>query len=223
MVRSQDVQRWSWLDERRVLALGHVILADRVVPLTLPGQVQRDRVDVIVAELGACLQHALEAVEGGVHIVDVSAAVHPAVVVLLELVAIHRVDGVGEVRDQVEVVVDRVDRGIPAPPVLARPQVERKAVAVRIAAGGLVDAAEAVDRAVVDGALRDLVGTVPAAVVAHRGQRPAAPVIPLTVFHYATGLLKVLRPVPRAIALRPVEPEQQCATATSGEAVPSTR
>ena len=72
------------------------------------GEIQAHMPDVIETRIDAEAQRAREAAvfgvarELGVH------AVCLAVVELLELVAIHRVEGIGEVGEQIELVVERV-------------------------------------------------------------------------------------------------------------------
>src|SRR5262245_53525294 len=85
----------------------------------------------------------------------------------------------------------------------------RQAVAMRLAAVGRVDVAETVDRAVADGALRDLVRAAPVRVVAHRRDRPAAPIEFLRVLEQSAPLPKVLWQLPGTVGPRTLEADQQ--------------
>ena len=71
-------------------------------------------------------------------------AVGLAIVELLELIAVRGVDGVGEVREQVEVVVERVRVRLEVPLAQRLRNLEVERVAMRLAAVGGIDEAEAV-------------------------------------------------------------------------------
>src|SRR5262249_36523193 len=102
--------------------------------------------------------------------------IDPPLVLLLELVAVHGVvQEVGEVREEVQAVVDGVPLDLGEPPPAALPPFAGEARAVRPAVVGGVERPEAIDEPGVDGALRDLVGGVPSSRIAHGGQ--AQPVL----------------------------------------------
>ena len=71
-------------------------------------------------------------------------AVRLAVVELLELIAVRGVERVGEVREQVELVVERVGVRLEAPVAERLRDFEVQRVAMRLAAVGGIDEAEAV-------------------------------------------------------------------------------
>ena len=75
---------------------------------------------------------------------------------------------------------------------------------------------EAGDVARLDGAQRNLVGAVPAAVVAHGDDLVAAGIAAAGEFRDTAGLAEVLRQRPRPVARRPVEAEQQRAAGEFG-------
>ena len=98
-------------------------------------------------------------------------AIHLTPVLLLELVAVHRVvEKEGEVRKEVQPIVEeiamdmgRAVRGAPSP-------LPGGAVAMGVAAVALIQSTEAPDEAAVHGAARYLIGGVPVPAVAHGGQ-----------------------------------------------------
>src|SRR3954453_19802587 len=91
---------------------------------------------------------SIERAERQRHRVAQRAAEDVAIVELLELVAvIGIVEPVGEVRDEVELVVDEIGEGLQLPGASARPVIRGQAVAMRLATVRRVDEAEAVDLA----------------------------------------------------------------------------
>ncbi len=87
---------------------GHGVLANRVVPHPIVGQVEAHTPDVFVARFHA--EHQLPgeaAVVGGAHQLGVQ-SVRPAFIELFELVAVVGIEEVGEVGKQVQLIVERV-------------------------------------------------------------------------------------------------------------------
>ena len=130
--------------------------------------IEADVADVVVPEL-----HADRILRRPVHppadaAVGESRAAHEAVIGLLELIAVLGVvEEIGEVREQVEVVLEAVgaERGAGVP--IAALPLERGAVARRLAAIGRVDQAESADATVGHRARRDLIGRVPPPAITH--------------------------------------------------------
>ena len=107
-------------------------------------------------------------------VVEVGAVV-ATVVELLELVAIDRVvEKVGEVRKQLQAIVDRVEPAAHLRIAIARPERKRQHVAVRVAAAGRIDETVAVDPTVGDRTFGNLIAAGPAVVVGAEGQADPA-------------------------------------------------
>ena len=99
---------------------------------------------------------------------------HAAAVELLELVAIHRVGGVGEVRIEIETIVHRVAVHTQGPGTKRLPPARGEAIAVGFAAIGGVVVAEAADGTGSHRTAGNLVGRIPLPAIAHGQQVEAA-------------------------------------------------
>ena len=127
-----------------------------------------------MAHLNAHRGGAVSAADSVVETAAGGTTEHPAMFGLLELVGVERcriVQVVGEVGKQVHAGLDHVGVELEGAVVVAAFGVVRDAVARGLATIGRIDGTEAVDQAAVDGALRDLVGRVPAGRVGHGGDR----------------------------------------------------
>src|SRR3569623_1353255 len=87
--------------------------------------------------------------------------------------------------------------------------VRGEALAVGVAAIGGIEGAKARDEALVDGALRYLVGGVPAAVVGHGRDRIAVAVITLAVAQHAVEFAVVVRVIVRPVVVEGLDGVQQ--------------
>jgi len=186
--------------------LDHAVLPRRRQPLALARRVQPDRVDAILTQLEADGVARRSPPQRGAARPRTSPAEDPAIVGLLELVAVLGIgEEVGEVRPQVEAVVDRVRgrREFATPQRSAR--IEREAVAGRFATVGSVERAVAVEASTVDRAARDLVGRIPLARVAHRGRGDLRLAHLPGVAQHAVELAVVLRHLPRPVVVHQLE------------------
>ena len=132
------------LDEQAKPQALHCILADGRTAHATFGEIQADLADVVEAGFHAEAQLAGQAADAVVAANFGVQAVSLAVVELLELIAVRGVDGVGEVREQVELVVERVGVRLEVPLAERLRDFEVERVAMRLAAVGGIDEAEAV-------------------------------------------------------------------------------
>ena len=84
------------------------------------------------------------------------------------------------------------------------------------AAVGRIERAEAADDALVDGALRHLIGRVPGVGIGHRRQRQPVGRGALAVAHHAVDLAHIVRHVPRAVVFDPFDGSEQRARTDRG-------
>jgi hypothetical protein len=138
-------------------------------------------------------------------------AVGAAVVELFELVAVPRVHGVREVREEVESVVERVRVRLQRPTTHRSRGLERQRVPVRAAAVRRVHEAEAVEQARTHGALRDLVRRDPFALVERGRHRPGVAAFAARVLQQRVGAAEFLLEPPRAIGATVLETPEQVA------------
>ena len=137
------------------------------------------------------------ATEDGVACVE---AAGPAMVALLELIAASRIrEEVGEVREQIEVVVEAVGHEPRLRLVVGAMPFPLHAVALRVAAVGRIERAEEADQR--DRALRDLIARVPLAVIRPHRRTEAVPAIALAVGHEAVELAIVVGMHPWAVVV----------------------
>ena len=109
------------------------------------GEIEAHLADVVEAGFDADAQLAGQAADSWLSRAQLGVqAVSLAIVELLELIAVRGVDGVGEVGEQVEVVVERVGVGLEVPLAERLLDLEVQRVAMRFAAVGGIDVAEAV-------------------------------------------------------------------------------
>ena len=138
-----------------------------------------------------------------------AAAAHPALVELLELVALRAVELIGEVRVQIEVLIEAVEhaRGSRSP---------RRCGATRRRACTSASCRRRCRRAnrsarsrAVERALRDLVGGVPLAGVGRCRDAPAEGVVAQAVAQHAVDLLEVIGLLPGAVVVQQLERVEQ--------------
>ena len=200
--------------------LEHRVPAPRVEPDARFGVIETDRADVVVPDLHAdrvlCRSTcaAAEPAVGGL------AAGDEAMIRLFDLIAVDGiVQEVREVREEVEVVADAVDRDVGHGVAAAPLPLAGGAVAIRVAAVGRVDRAEPADDAVGDRRGRHLVGRIPPAVVSHRCQRQPVERVAARIADDPVQFLVVVGVRPRAVVVLRVERRQEAAAA----APPATR
>ena len=158
------------LDKQTETQALHGILADGRTAQSIAGEIQADLADIVEAGLDARAEFTGQAAERIVAPDFGVQTISLAVIELLELIAVGGIEGIGEVREQVELVVERVGIRREAPGSQRPRNLEVERVTMRFAAVGGIDVAEAVQQARVEGALRNLVGGIPAAVVTGGGQ-----------------------------------------------------
>jgi hypothetical protein len=135
--------------------------------------------------------------------VDGVDAAGDAPVRLGELVAVQGVvHVVGEVGPQAELVADQVGVHLGGAVGAGLAPHAGQAVAARFAAVGAVDRIEAADAAVVHGALRNLVGRIPAAVVGHGRHAPAVVGVAAAVAQHAVQLAVIVAAGERAVVVQ---------------------
>jgi len=170
--QARSPSRISHVESER--ALLDAVLAHRRNALTRARVIEADRVDVVATQLHAGGERAGDTADRIPASERTVETVHAAVVELLELVAVLPiVEDIGEVREKIELVVDRVGERVPADRLALVVPVEGQAAACRVAAVGGIDEAEPVERAGLDRAQRGLVCRGPVAVVGARRERPA--------------------------------------------------
>ena len=218
MVRSQSVHRAVVSAHRPTLPSLHAVFADGRERLALQRLEQSD-MDVVAARLQAEAGLGLDT--GKAHVEGV-AGVEPidrAAVGLAELIAIDGiVEEVGEIVEQAERRADHIGIDL-ALAVLARLRpIARQREAARGAAVGRVERAEPADHALIDRALRHLIGRIPAVGIGHRRQREAVGGGALAVAQHAVQLADIVRHVPRAVIFVGLEGCEQRALADRGRA-----
>ena len=149
----------------------HVVAADGVEEGAARGVAEGEFVDEIVAELeaggdgGGAIENRKRRGAGEAE------AEHAAAVALVELVSVDGVvEEVSEVREEVQPIGERVNVEVCFGVGGARGPIEGKAGAIRLAAVGGIDVAEAIEGAAGDGAERDLIGGIPAGAVGEGGE-----------------------------------------------------
>ena len=155
--------------------LTHLVAADVGVGRAFDSLGQ-GHVDVVEAALHPDARLAVEVSEPALEGVMAMEAEDRALVALAELVAdrVGRViEEIGEVVVERQRAVDRVGLELAQTERVALAQPRRQAVAAGIAAVGRIERAPAADEALLDGALRDLIGRRPAVLVGHAGDRDA--------------------------------------------------
>ena len=146
------------------------------------------------------------------------------VVRLLELVAVHRiVEKVREVREEIEVVADPVRADLRAHVLASALPLDRPAVAVGVAAVGLVDCAKPVDASRRDRARRNLIGRIPGPAVSHAGHgEPIQRVTPAETDH-TVELAEIVGVQPRPVIPLHLHSREQGAAADRDDAAASAR
>ena len=182
--------------------------------------------DEVVADLQADAVLGLAPEERHVPLVGRLEARGHALVHLLELVGrrVGRVvQEVGEVREQVEVVVEGVGHQLRGGGVVAPVPLGNRAVALRVAAGGRVQRAEAADLEAAgdgvvarEGALRDLVGAVPLAAIGEAQHAPPERVVAGAVAEDAVALPEVVALLPGTVLVHEFHAVEQRAVAELG-------
>jgi hypothetical protein len=133
-------------------------------------------------------------------------AIHLAPVLLFELVAVHRVvEKEGEVRKQVQPVVEEIAVDMGGAVRGAPPPLPGGAVAMGVAAVALIQGTEASDVAAVHGAARYLIGGVPVPAVAHGGQVETVEGVTAAVAQYAVVAAILVGMVPGTVIIEDLE------------------
>jgi len=149
------------------------------------------------------------------------AAVVVAHVALFELVAADRVvEEIGEVREQPQVIAHRVRVHEQASCAERRVIARRRGIARGVAAEIRIDLVERIDAPLCHGALRNLVGGIPAAVVRGDVELQSALVVAAAMAQQQRRLAFVLRLFPRAVVdaeIDRTEPAAAGAFARRGE------
>ena len=141
---------------------------------------------------------------------------HEPVIGLLELIAVLGVvEEIGEVREQVEVVLEAVgaERGAGVP--AATLPLDRRAVARRLSAISRIDQAKSPDASVCHRARRDLIGRVPRPAITHQRRRQAVARIAPRVANQPVELSQIVGLFPRAVAALEFERSEERAPADS--------
>ena len=193
----------------RVAALHDGVLARDADALSTDGSVQADGVDIVAPHLDADGDVVIQSCRLQRPPPRRRAAVDTAVIELFELIAVVDVGRVGEVREQIQSVVDCVRIGAQLSCADARRPVHTEAVAMRIAAVGRIDEPEAVECACVHCTLRNLIRRTPFAFIPLRGYGEATGFARARIPQQCVGLPKVLFQQPGPVGLRVVDAEQQ--------------
>ena len=209
VVRSQSVQRAVVSAHRPTLP--SLTRSSRTVEsvVALQGLEQADP-DIVAARLQPDAGLRLDAADAHIEGVAGIEAVDRAPVDLAELVAIDGVvEKVGEIVVEPQRRVDHIGVDL-ALPVLARMRpIARQREAARDAAIGRIERAEPADDALVDRALRHLIGRIPAVGIGHRRQRKAVGRGALAVAQHAVDLAHIVRHVPRAVVFDALDRGEQ--------------
>ena len=170
-------------------AFGDRVVAHSAGDLTLDGVEQADLADVVVATFDA----DAPAAAAPLPLLRQVGAVNLSSIDLLELVAIDRVvEEIGEVRPQVQAVVDRICTGIEVAAERRPAPATGQAVPRTPAAIGGFQLAERIDQPLIHGPLRDLVRRIPRVPVAHERQVAQAAPQWRAVTQQPAGLADVL-------------------------------
>ena len=129
---------------------------------------------------------------------------------LLELIAVLRVvEEIGEVRKQVQAVVQQ-EAGCPQRRGALRLLIlGGEALAVRLPSIAGIEKTETRDEALGDGAFRDLVGRIPVRPIAHASQREPVAIVAAAVPQDAIDLAVIVRTHPRAVVVVDLECAKQ--------------
>src|SRR5262249_603709 len=128
-------------------------------------------------------------------------AVDVPVVVLLELVAVHRIGEVGEVREEIEVVAEKISLRTPRTRRSATRDFSGDAPAATATPVGPIDVAEAGDEPRTDCTPWNLVRRTPAGVIAHGCECVGERLIVAAVFHEAGRTVVSLGQAPGPLRL----------------------
>ena len=212
------------LGESAGARLKHRVLPDRFQRPARDRVIQADVRDVVVAKLNADRILDSPARPATEPPVTQSCARDEAMIGLAELIAVLRVvEEVSEVGEQVQVVREAERRQLRARVVSRALPFERSAVAVRIAAIRRVDRPEPIERSIVYGARRNLVGRVPDAAVPHPREREAVLRVAAAVADEAVDLPEAVRLVPRPVVVLHFERGEQTALRRSPGTRPRAR
>lgn len=134
------------------------------------------------------------------------AAGNGAVIRLLELITIHRVGGVSEVRDEIEILVNDVNIRAPVACAELAPGIGRETVAIALAAIRRIDETESIDLSGFHGAQRNLVHGGPATVITHERPRVALLVRAVCVLGEPIHFAQIFIEISMAVRLRLKKP-----------------
>ena len=206
------------------VAFLHAVLAHGRERCALQGLEQPDR-DVVVAGLQPDAGLGFDA--GKSHIESVAGVEtgKRAAIELAELVAVDGiVEEIGEIVEELQRRADHIGADL-ALAVLARLRpVARQAETARGSAVGGIERAEPVDEALIDGALRHLIGRRPAVRIGHRGKRKAVGGGALAVAQHAVQLADIVGHIPRAVVFAGLRsPRAACPSPTAVDPAASAR
>ncbi len=195
------------------IAFPHAVLAHGRERLALECLEQPDP-DIVAARLQSDAGLRLDAGDAQVEGVAGVEPIDHAPVHLAELIAIDGVvEKIGEVVVEPQRRVDRIGVDL-ALSVFARVRpIARQREAARRAAIRRIERTEPADQALVDGALRHLIGRIPAVGIGHRRQREPVSGGALAVAQHAVPLAHIIRHVPRTIIPDTLEGGEQRAGA----------
>ena len=209
VVRSQSVQRAVVSAHRPTLPSLHAVFAHGRERLALQCLEQADT-DIVTARLQPDAGLGFDAADAHIEGVAGIEAIDRAPVHLAELVAIDGiVEKIGEIVVEPQRRVDHIGVDL-ALPVFARLRpVARQREPARDAAIGRIERAEPADHALVDRALRHLIGRIPAVGIGHRRQREPVGRGALAVAQHAVQLAHIVRHVPRTVVFDALEGREQ--------------
>lgn len=139
-------------------------------------------------------------------------AARETLVRLLELVATVGVgEEIGEVREQVQVVIKTVCHDFRRALIVTAMPFGLQAVTLGIAASGVIPRTEERNQAVIHGALRHLIARIPFAVIAARGDAETVGIITTAIGENAIELLIIVGILPRPIVMIKFKPIKQVA------------
>ena len=175
--------------------------------------------DVVIAALHADAGLRLQAAKAPVEGMPRIETAEGAAVELVELVAIDGiVEEVGEIVVELQVGAHDIGAEIALAVFARMRKIAGQAEAAGDAAVGRIERAETADDALVDGALRDLIGRVPGVGISHRRQRQPVGRGALAVAHHAVELADIVRHVPRAVIFDALDGGEQRARPNRGRA-----